>query len=202
MGFQNILLLSLNQLQTPSEGHRQLLFCMIIIINIIRCYNNLIITNDLLFRQYLPVYPRVISSSQSSSCLSPPKFEVCRYISSCPVIFKILFNCQISQKILGEFSYDFVCAFYYSHTFFKNIACIYLCVCATAYIWTSDDNFQEPVFSFYHMGPGDRTQIARLSHLTSPPHPFLKMDFLSGLKKKFIMISILSRISYSKDMKD
>lgn len=84
---------------------------------------------------------------------------------------------------------------------FKKITCIYLCACATIYICMSEDSFKEPFFSFYHTGPGDRTQIARLSHLTSPPHPFLKMDFLTGLKK-FIMISIFSRISYSKDMKD
>lgn len=61
----------------------------------------------------------------------------------------------------------------------KNYMYLPVCVCHGLHM-DSRGQFSGSVFSFYHTGPGDRTQIARLSHLTSTPHPFLKMDFLSG----------------------
>lgn len=42
-------------------------------------------------------------------------------------------------------------------------ACMYVCghICGTAYMWKSEDNFQELVLFFNHVGPGAQTQVAR-----------------------------------------
>lgn len=34
-----------------------------------------------------------------------------------------------------------------------------MCACTTVSIWKSEDNFQRSVLSFYHIGPGDQTQV-------------------------------------------
>lgn len=34
----------------------------------------------------------------------------------------------------------------------------------TAQVWRSEDNLQESSFSFYHVGPGNQTQVIRLGN--------------------------------------
>lgn len=55
------------------------------------------------------------------------------------------------------------------------ILCMYLtivCACACMHMWMSEDILQEPILSFYHVGPMDQTQAARLSDkcLFPPSH--------------------------------
>lgn len=35
-------------------------------------------------------------------------------------------------------------------------------VCTMVYMWKSEDNFQESVLTFHHVGPGDWTDVDRL----------------------------------------
>lgn len=55
-------------------------------------------------------------------------------------------------------------------TYKKCIAFIYsLCVHvwsrATVHLWTLEDNFQESVLSFYHVGPRNGTWVIRLGNM-------------------------------------
>jgi hypothetical protein len=49
-------------------------------------------------------------------------------------------------------------------------------MCSIVYIWeqVSEDNFQESLLSFYHVGPRDQTQVDFLSsQVSSPAEPFV-----------------------------
>lgn len=46
---------------------------------------------------------------------------------------------------------------------------LYLYVCTTVFVWRSGDDMQEPVLSFYHVGPRNQTQVIRQVPLPTKP---------------------------------
>lgn len=79
--------------------------------------------------------------------------------------------------------------FFFSFFFFFTLVCV--CVCALAHMWRSEDNLQELVLSFDHVGSRDWTKVIwlgskwlyLLSYLASPHFFFFERHRLKWWKR-------------------
>lgn len=70
----------------------------------------------------------------------------------------------------------------------------HLTVCECMYPWRSEDNFQESVPSFYHVGPGDWTQVVMFGQSIEQAHQFISIFGLSNIIYHIVIYSIFITI--------
>lgn len=72
---------------------------------------------------------------------------------------------------------------------------VYLCMYtrATASMWRSENNFWELILSFYHVGPGNETQVIRLCGNCFYPKIYLSGPLLLIIINKMIGSCVLTK---------